>query len=138
VLNGQQPLLFEDGEQKRDFVSVYDVARAFRLAIERPEAGGRPLNISSGVPMTVREAAVKTIRAIGSPGIEPQITGRYRTGDIRHCFADISAAKTILGWEPAVMLEKGLEDLAAWLDGQQAVDRAVEARGELAARGLLV
>jgi dTDP-L-rhamnose 4-epimerase len=138
VLNGQQPLIFEDGLQKRDFVSVYDVARACRLALETPAAAGQAFNISSGLPMTVKEVAERTIRAIGNPTMQPAITGNYRAGDIRHCFADISVARRVLGWEPRVTLEQGLEDLAAWLEGQTAIDRGLEARAELAARGLMV
>jgi dTDP-L-rhamnose 4-epimerase len=138
VLNGQCPLVYEDGLQKRDFVSVYDVARAFRLALEHPEATGSVLNISSGVPMTIQEIATRTIRAIGRTGMDAELTGRYRAGDIRHCFADISAAQAVLDWTPNVSLEHGLEDLAAWLEGQTASDRALEARAELSARGLLV
>lgn len=138
VLNGQPPLIFEDGLQKRDFVSVYDVARACRMALETPSAAGEVLNISSGVPMTVKEAAERTIQAIGNQGISPAITGNYRVGDIRHCFADIARAKRVLGWEPQVSLEHGLQDLAAWLEGQTAIDRGPEARAELAARGLMV
>jgi dTDP-L-rhamnose 4-epimerase len=138
VLNGNPPLIFEDGLQKRDFVSVYDVARACRMAIETPAAAGRAFNISSGQPMSVKECAERTVRAIGRPGIEPQITGKYRAGDIRHCFADITLAREVLGWKPEVTLEKGLEDLAAWLESQTAVDRGMEARAELAARGLMV
>jgi dTDP-L-rhamnose 4-epimerase len=137
VLNGRAPLIFEDGLQRRDFVSVYDVARACRLALETPAAAGRAYNISSGVPMTVKEVAERTVRALGSE-IEPEITGRYRAGDIRHCFADISMAREALGWEPQVSLENGLKDLAAWIEGQTAIDRGVEARAELAARGLMV
>jgi dTDP-L-rhamnose 4-epimerase len=137
VLNGRAPLIFEDGLQRRDFVSVYDVARACRLALETPAAAGRAYNISSGIPMTVKEVAERTVRALSS-GIEPEITGRYRAGDIRHCFADISLAQKALGWEPRVTLESGLQDLAGWLAGQTAIDRGVEARAELAARGLMV
>lgn len=138
VLNGKAPLIFEDGRQKRDFVSVYDVASACRLALEAKQASGEALNISSGQAMTVGEIAQKTIACLGSPHLEPEITGRYRVGDIRHCFADISRAKQILGWTPTVSLEQGLEDLAAWLEGQQTSDRALEARRELAARGLML
>jgi dTDP-L-rhamnose 4-epimerase len=138
VLNGNAPLIFEDGMQQRDFVSVYDVARAVRLALETPQAAGGAFNISSGEPMTVKEVAERTVRAIGRPDIEPAITGKYRAGDIRHCFADISLAKRVLGWTPRMTLEQGLEDLAAWLTGQTAVDRGLEARAELAARGLMV
>jgi dTDP-L-rhamnose 4-epimerase len=96
------------------------------------------LNISSGVPMTVAEAARRTIRAIGRDDMEPEITGKYRIGDIRHCFADISLAREALGWRPRVSFEAGLEDLAKWLEGQTAVDRGLEARAELAAQGLMV
>jgi len=138
VLNGQPPLIFEDGLQKRDFVSVYDVARACRLALETPAAAGQAFNISSGLPISVKEVAERTIRAIGHSAIEPAITGNYRAGDIRHCFADISLARRVLGWEPLVTLEQGLEDLATWLAGQTAIDRGMEARAELAARGLMV
>jgi dTDP-L-rhamnose 4-epimerase len=138
VLNGNAPLIFEDGLQKRDFVSVYDVARAVRLALDTPQAAGGAFNISSGEPMTVKEVAERTVRAFGRPDIQPQITGKYRAGDIRHCFADISLAKRVLGWTPQVTLEQGLEDLASWLTGQTAIDRGMEARAELAARGLMV
>jgi dTDP-L-rhamnose 4-epimerase len=138
VLNGNAPLIYEDGNQKRDFVSVYDVASAVRLAIETPAASGQAFNISSGQAMTVKEIATKTIRCLGSNNLEPDITGKYRVGDIRHCFADISRARTVLGWSPSVTLEQGLEDLAAWLDGQKANDRGIEARQELAARGLML
>jgi dTDP-L-rhamnose 4-epimerase len=139
VLNGKAPLIYEDGLQMRDFVSVLDVATACRLALEKPEAAGHALNISSGVPMTVGEVARLTVRAIGnSHDTEPDITGKYRMGDIRHCFADISRAREVLGWEPRVNLEQGLENLAEWLAGQTAVDHGMEARAELAARGLIV
>jgi dTDP-L-rhamnose 4-epimerase len=138
VLNGNAPLIFEDGLQKRDFVSVYDVARAVRLALDAPQAAGGAFNISSGEPMTVKEVAERTVRAIGRPDIQPQITGKYRAGDIRHCFADISLAQRVLGWAPQITLEQGLQDLASWLTGQTATDRGMEARAELAARGLMV
>jgi dTDP-L-rhamnose 4-epimerase len=138
VLNGKAPLIYEDGLQKRDFVSVYDVASACRLALESNRADGEVFNISSGQAMTVAEIARKTIRCLGSNGLEPEITGKYRVGDIRHCFADISRAKGVLGWVPSVGLEQGLDDLAAWLEGQKTPDRAVEARQELAVRGLMI
>jgi dTDP-L-rhamnose 4-epimerase len=138
VLNGKPPLIYEDGLQKRDFVSVYDVASACRLALETPAAAGHAINISSGVAMTVAEAASRTIEAIGAAGIRPEITGNYRSGDIRHCFADISLARRLLGWEPRVTLAQGLEDLALWLTGQRPLDRGMEARSELAARGLML
>lgn len=137
LLNGRAPLINEDGLQKRDFVSVYDVARACRLALEVPEAAGEAFNIASGTIYTIRELGERISRALGK-NIEPEITGQYRAGDIRHCFADISRAKEILGYKPRVTLEKGLTDLAEWLEGQIACDRVAESRNELAARGLMV
>lgn len=138
VLNGKAPLIYEDGLQKRDFVSVYDVASACRLALESPQADGEAFNISSGQAMTVGEIARKTIRCLGSRDLQPEITGKYRVGDIRHCFADISRAKSVLGWVPSVGLEQGLDDLAAWLEGQTTPDRVVQAREELTVRGLML
>lgn len=138
VLNGNSPLIFEDGMQKRDFVSVYDVACACRMAVECKAAGDRVFNISSGHAMTVKEIAQRTVDAIGTRNIQPEITGRYRAGDIRHCFADITQARSVLGWEPKVDLKRGLEDLADWLQTQSAEDRGLQARAELAVRGLIL
>jgi len=137
LLNNRAPLINEDGMQKRDFVSVYDVARACRLALETPAAGGHVFNIASGRQYTILELAQRIARSLGR-NIEPEITGKYRAGDIRHCFADITKAKETLGYVPRIELEEGLQDLAAWLEGQIAYDRVAESRNELAARGLMV
>jgi dTDP-L-rhamnose 4-epimerase len=137
LLNGRAPLINEDGRQQRDFVSVYDVARACRLALEVEQAGGEVFNIASGNQYTILELGHRIARALGK-NIEPEITGQYRAGDIRHCFADISKARKLLGYQPLVTLEAGLEDLANWLEGQIAHDRVAESRTELAARGLMV
>jgi dTDP-L-rhamnose 4-epimerase len=137
LLNGKPPLVFEDGNQLRDFVSVYDIARACRLALETPAAAGHVFNIGSGTTIRVREIAVRMATVLGK-AIDPEVSGKYRVGDIRHCFPDISLAREVLGYEPAVDLEDGLLDLAAWLDGQVACDRFSEARAELTARGLVV
>ena len=137
LLNDKPPLIFEDGRQHRDFVSVYDVARACRLALEVPEAAGHVFNIGSGTQYTVSEVARKVAHVLGKD-IEPEISGRYRVGDIRHCFPDISQARKILGYEPTWDLEDGLVDLAAWLEGQLAHDCFSEMKEDLAARGLVV
>ena len=138
LLNDNAPLIFEDGRQRRDFVSVYDIARASRLALEVPAAAGRVFNVGSGENYTVAEIAERVAVAVGKEHIEPELTGKYRVGDIRHCFADISLAREVLGYEPSVTLEAGLAELAEWLEGQVADDRVDEAREELAARGLTV
>lgn len=137
-LNDKAPVIFEDGHQKRDFVSVYDIAQACRLAMEVPEAAGHVFNVGSGRSYGIREVADLMARVLDKGHLEPEITGEYRVGDIRHCFADISKARAILGYEPRVPLEEGLAELAAWLEGQVVVDRVSEARAELAARGLTV
>jgi dTDP-L-rhamnose 4-epimerase len=138
LLNDSPPKIFEDGLQQRDFVSVYDVARACRLALETPQAAGDVFNVGSGQPITVRDVAARLARVMGKEHIAPEIVGKYRVGDIRHCFADISKAQRVLGYSPQVTLDNGMAELAAWLESQAAVDRVAQASAELAARGLTV
>jgi dTDP-L-rhamnose 4-epimerase len=135
LLNDRPPLIFEDGEQRRDFVYAGDVAEACRLALVTDAAVGRALNIGSGQPVTIREVAKLLADTLGVP-IEPEITGECRVGDVRHCFPDISAARSVLGYQPRTQLEAGLVELVGWLNGRVAVDRAVEARAALSTRGL--
>lgn len=137
-LNNKPPLINEDGYQQRDFVSVHDIAQACRLAMEVPDAADRVFNIGSGTPYTIREVAEKMAKVLGKEHIEPEVTGRYRMGDIRNCFADISLARKVLGYQPRVSLEDGLIDLSGWLEGQTAVDRVESASRELLTRGLTV
>ena len=138
LMNGQPPVIFEDGNQMRDLISVRDVATACRLALETPEAAGQVFNIGNGQPYKIREVAERIAKVLGKPNLQPEIKGKYRAGDIRHCFGDISLARKVLRFVPTVTLENGIEDLAKWLDGQVAIDRGGEARAELAARGLMV
>jgi dTDP-L-rhamnose 4-epimerase len=127
--------VFEDGGQRRDFVSVRDVARAFALALERDGADGLAVNVGSGESITVNALAELLARTLGTE-IAPEVTGEFRVGDIRHCFADVSLARETLGFEPQVSLADGIAELAEWLAGQTAVDRVDEATAELARRGL--
>jgi dTDP-L-rhamnose 4-epimerase len=138
LMNGAPPMVFEDGHQRRDFVSVYDVARAARLALETPAEGPSIYNVGSGHSYSVNEIALRMADTLGRPELTPDITRKYRVGDIRHCFADITLARTALGYAPEVDLDQGIEELAGWLAGQVAVDRVAEARAELASRGLTV
>ncbi len=138
LLNGRPPLVFEDGEQRRDFVSVHDVARACSLALGAAEAAGEVVNVGSGRSLSVNEVAAHLSRMLGRDEIGPEVTGRYRVGDIRHCFADVAKAERVLGYRPQVDLEAGMTELAAWLEGQVAVDQVDSAAAELAARGLTV
>lgn len=136
LLNDRRPLVYEDGRQRRDFVSVKDVARACVLALESPGAPGGVFNIGSGKARTIQHVATELAAALGKPSIRPELTGEYRVGDIRHCYADIDRARRQLGFEPEVEFADGLADLAGWLDAQVAVDRVSQARRELASRGL--
>jgi dTDP-L-rhamnose 4-epimerase len=138
LLNDRPPLIFEDGEQRRDFVSVHDVVRACHLALTTDAAAGEVVNVGSGRSLTVNEIAARLARILGKEHIEPEVTGRYRVGDIRHCFADIGRAADLLGFRPEVDLDEGMAELAGWLEGQVAVDTVDAAAAELAARGLTV
>ncbi len=137
LLNGKRPIIFEDGKQLRDFVSVSDVAQACRLALETDTAQDLILNVGSGESVTVSEVAVRLAKVLGL-NLEPEITGQYRVGDIRHCFPDINQARLALGYKPKVSLEEGMRTLAEWLEQQTAHDRFGEMRQELASRGLVV
>ena len=137
-LNDNAPLVFEDGAQRRDFVHVEDVARAVRLALEMDEADGEVFNVGSGEPRSILEIAETLSEVTGRAHLAPQVSGTYRVGDIRHCFADVSKAEERLGYRPEVAFRDGLEELAGWLETQTADDRVDEASRELAARGLTV
>jgi dTDP-L-rhamnose 4-epimerase len=118
ILAGHRPLLYEDGLQKRSLVNVRDVARAFRLAIEVSDAAGQVFNIGGAAPRTIRDIAEQLARELGAPALEPDITGTYRMGDIRHCFADCSLANRVMGWKPEVELNQGLLEMAGWVERQ--------------------
>lgn len=136
LLNGRSPLVFEDGLQRRDFVHVEDVATACRLALET-ECHGDVFNIGSGRSRTILSVAKDLARLMGRGDITPQITGKYRAGDIRHCFADITRSRTMLGFSPRIDFDRGLSDLADYLATQMAEDRVDAANEELLRRGLV-
>ncbi|MBV9971448.1 MAG: NAD-dependent epimerase/dehydratase family protein, partial [Xanthobacteraceae bacterium] len=137
LLNGRAPVVFEDGEQRRDFVHVRDVAHACVLALNTSSGLGKAFNIGSGQSRTIRSIAEALARVMAARGLEPNITGKYRAGDIRHCFADVSRSRSELGFEPKVRFEDGLAELAEWLSGEIAEDRTEKATAELASRGLV-
>mgnify|MGYP001466628670 FL=1 len=138
LLNGLPPLVFEDGLQRRDFVNVHDVVGACVLALEAPKAVGRVFNVGSGRHRTINQVAERLASVMGREHIGPEITQRHRAGDIRHCFADISLARDLLGYSPRVDFDEGLAELAGWLEGRIAINRVEQAGRELAERGLTV
>jgi dTDP-L-rhamnose 4-epimerase len=137
LLAAKPPVIFEDGHQCRDFVSVYDVAEAFRLAVERPQPG-RVINIGSGEQFSVLDVARTLRETLHASDVPIDISGKYRVGDIRHCFADISLAEELLGYRPQVRFADGIREYVGWLSGSgvRSEDRLDVMRSELAARGL--
>ena len=137
LLNDRPPMLFEDGLQRRDFVHVRDVARACRLALEAPNAAGAVINVGSGESRTILDIAQTIAAATGKTELTPHVVGKYRAGDIRHCFADIGLARRLLGYEPSIAFGDGIAELAEWLSTQAAVDAVEQATEELSRRGLV-
>jgi dTDP-L-rhamnose 4-epimerase len=135
LLNDRPPLVFEDGRQTRDFIDVRDIARCCALALTEDGADGRTLNVGTGVPTSIVAVAETIARGLGKE-IEPELVGKYRAGDIRHCYADTSLAQQLLGFRAEIPFEAGMQDLLAWLEGREAEDSVDAAREALVARGL--
>jgi dTDP-L-rhamnose 4-epimerase len=135
-LNGRSPMVFEDGRQRRDFVHVLDVANACRLALES-ECDGEVFNIGSGQSRSILSVANDLAKVMGRRDLKPLVTGKYRAGDIRHCFADIEKSRTLLNFNPRVEFTRGLQELAEYLAGQIADDHVEKATKELESRGLV-
>ena len=136
ILNDNPPLIFEDGLQSRDFVHVSDVVQANLLAMESDKADGQIFNVGTGQAVTILEIAEKLISAMGAD-LKPEVAGKFRAGDIRHCFADISKIQEALGYEPVVTLDRGIEKLVEWGKEQDAVDRFEMASRELEDKGMV-
>ena len=136
LLNKNRPLVFEDGEQSRDFVHVSDIVQANLLALETDRADYQAINVGTGRATSIREVSRLLADGLGVD-LEPEIVGKYREGDIRHCVADISKAKSLLGYEPRVMLERGIPELLTWVKEQAARDEVETATAELESRQLV-
>ncbi|MCW2962744.1 MAG: putative NAD-dependent epimerase/dehydratasen [Thermoleophilia bacterium] len=136
ILNGRPPMVFEDGRQRRDFVHVSDVAKACKLALESA-VDGETFNVGSGQSRSVASVAEDLAEVMRRPDLKPQITGKYRAGDIRHCFADVEKSRVQLGFAASVDFAEGLAQLADYLAGQIAEDQVEKATEELARRGLV-
>ena len=135
LLNDRAPLVFEDGNQTRDFIDVRDIARACANALEQTGADGRTLNIGTGRPTSISEVARVIAQGLGKQ-IDPEVVNQYRAGDIRHCYADTRLAAELLGFRAEIPFEAGMQELLEWLEGQEAADSVDAARDALVARGL--
>lgn len=127
--NSQPPVIYEDGLQTRDFVSVHDVVKAFLLAMEKPDADGKVLNIGSGTGTSILTIAKTLARLTGST-VEPSFGG-CRMNDIRHCIADVASARQLLGWQTKVSFDEGMEELISWSKDQEATDTFAQAEALL-------
>ncbi len=135
LLNARPPIIFEDGQQSRDFIHVSDIVRGLLLALESEAATGHPINLGTGQPSTVLDIA-RALSAGLDFDVEPTLSLKYRAGDIRHCVADPTRAGELLGFEAKMTLADGMANLLAWLSDQDAVDHVEDATRALAARGL--
>jgi dTDP-L-rhamnose 4-epimerase len=136
ILNGNQPLIFEDGNQSRDFIHVRDVARVNLVCLESSLEGQYALNVGCGHRISVNQIAEILIRKLNAQ-VAPNPVYKFREGDIRHCYSDSIAITRLLGYKPEIDFETGLDDLMAWCRAEQAADKVKESYEELAARGLI-
>jgi dTDP-L-rhamnose 4-epimerase len=135
-LLGRAPVLFEDGEQIRDYINVEDVVDANVLVLWDDRAAGRVFNVGGGQAVTTREFADTVMRQYGSdqPGI---VTGEYRFGDTRHILSDISALRA-LGWEPRRTPAESVAAYAAWLEDMEGLGGVLaEANARMRALGVV-
>jgi dTDP-L-rhamnose 4-epimerase len=136
LLNDQPPVIFEDGGQSRDFTHVSDIVQANLLAMKTEAADYQAVNIGTGRATSIKQVAELLAAGLGKE-IEPEIVGKYREGDIRHCVADISRARNLLGYEPKVTLEQGIPELIEWVREQDAIDKVATATAEMETRSLV-
>ncbi len=137
ILNNHPPCIFEDGLQSRDFTHVSDIVQANLLAMESNDADYEVFNVGTGRPLTVLSIAEALIKSLNS-SVDMNIVRKYREGDIRHCYADISKIRDQLGFQPKVKFEKGISEFVGWVRGEKARDQFEKSRRELEEKGLAV
>jgi len=135
ILNNHPPCIFEDGLQSRDFTHVSDIVQANLLAMESNDADYEVFNVGTGRPLTVLNIAEALIKSLSS-SVDMNIVRKYREGDIRHCYADISKIRDQLGFQPQVKFEKGISEFIGWVRGEEARDQFEKSRRELEEKGL--
>ncbi|MEK6967022.1 MAG: GDP-mannose 4,6-dehydratase, partial [Nanoarchaeota archaeon] len=133
--NNNKPVIYEDGMQTRDFVSVHDIVQANMLAMESEAANYNVFNVGTGIPRTIKSIAEDLSRLLGKK-ISPDITNKYRKGDVRYCYSDISKIKK-LGFKPKTSFEDGLKELIVWSSDIKADDKFEQAATELKNKGLI-
>jgi len=136
IKNNQSPVVYEDGLQTRDFVSVHDVTRALGMFLETDAGDYQCFNVGSGHPYTIVEVA-ETIARVCGKDIQPDVQHKFRKGDVRHCYADITRIRDTMGWSPEVSFDEGISELVKWSDEVVAEDRFDQAAAELKEKGLI-
>lgn len=137
IKNGKRPLIYEDGEQQRDFIHVKDLVDAKLFLLENQDAEHEAFNICTGTPTSILTLAKTLAKLLGHPEIKPQIVQQFRSGDIRHCYGDASKLAK-LGWKSQRSLKEGLEELVQWSEQNKAIDRVEGAHRELLEHGLVL
>jgi dTDP-L-rhamnose 4-epimerase len=135
IKNNNPPLIFEDGLQTRDFISVHDIVRANLLVMKKSKADYEMFNVGTGKPVSILDIA-RTLSKLYGKALKPDIVNKYRSGDIRHCYADISKISK-LGFKPTISFEDGMRELVEWGITQEAEDKSDIAYQELKERGLV-
>ncbi len=135
IRNGEAPLIYEDGLESRDFVHVSDVVQACLLAMDTGSSDYRVFNVGSGQALSVLEMARIMIGEMGAD-LNPEVIGKYRVGDIRHCHADLTNASRYLGYRPQTDFRTGICEFLAWAETRESADRLSQATEELRKRGL--
>jgi dTDP-L-rhamnose 4-epimerase len=136
IKNDRAPIIYEDGLQSRDFISVHDIVKANLLAMENASAHGQVFNVGTGNPVAIKEIA-EILAYLYGKDISPEITHTFRKGDVRHCYADITKIRRLLGFQPEVTFEKGLQELIQWSREAPAEDRFEKALRELKEKKLV-
>tara|TARA_Y100000310_G_C20695531_1_gene825416 strand:+ start:1291 stop:2406 length:1116 start_codon:yes stop_codon:yes gene_type:complete len=136
IKNNHAPIVYEDGMQTRDFISVHDIAKANVLAMESNAANGEVFNVGSGNPISIKGVGETVAKLCGSD-LMPEVTNKFRKGDVRHCYADISKIKNKLGFEPSLSFEDGMSEIIEWSNTVKAEDKFEQATSELKKKGLI-
>ena len=135
ILNDNPPCIFEDGLQSRDFIHISDIVRANLLAMQNKKADHEVFNVGTGRPLSVLDIAQGLVGELKS-SVDIDIVRKYRVGDIRHCYANVSKIQKKLGFKPRLKFEEGISDLVEWVKRQKAVDQFWKSQRELKKKGL--
>lgn len=134
--NETAPVIFEDGNQTRDFVSVFDIADINYQVLTDNRGDYQFFNVGTGAPIKVKDVAEIIAQKMGK-NIHPEITNNFRKKDVRHCFADMTKIKKILNWEPKIKFKDGIESVIEWSKSEKAVNLTPFATSKLKEKGLI-